>query len=324
MEADFNISVNGFKSEDDAKKVGQLVLDIIRALEERENLNISKLKLVLISYDFQAALESIASKYNYKSSVTYTNTKQAQAVGKVLSKLGDNGTYAEHAIILDVNFFAEYILADFSLDAEFISPIIHKLHHELVHIHERNIIKKLDVSLSIGSYDDALLMLATSAWSEYLANYMSSSTATENCISETLLTFEKTLDEIPNELSNLIYKYQTRQVNLEDMFQTVKSGISLLCNMCAYSFGYIHGTEIETKKYSPSLHELLENSDLSGSLLSLAEALGDLLDCLNNEGINNYQDFDKVQQCIENVYLDFGLRLERSGEDKLGLYVHVD
>ncbi|OUR84753.1 hypothetical protein A9Q75_01540 [Colwellia psychrerythraea] len=323
MEADLNISLNGFQSEDDANKVGHLALEIIRTLEKRENLNISKLKSILISYDFQSALDSIASKFNYKSDVTYTNTNQAQAVGKVLSNIGNNGTYSEHAIILDVNFFAGYILADFSLEAEFISPIIHKLHHELVHIHERNILKNLDVSMSVGGYDDALLMLATSAWSEYLANYMSSSTATKNCIDGTLLTFESALKEVPDELIDLIYKYQTGQVELGDMFQTVKSGISLLCNLCAYSFGYIHGIKIDTKKHYPSLHELLDKTDLSQILLPLAEALDSLTGRLSNDGIGNYRDFDSVQQCIENVYLYFGLRLERTGENKLDLYVHV-
>jgi hypothetical protein len=323
METDLNISLNGFQSEEDANKVGHLALDIMKTLEERENLNISKLKTVLISYDFQEALDSIASKFNYKSDVVYTNTSQAQAIGKVLSNTGENGTYSEHAIILDVNFFAGYILADFSLEAEFISPIIHKLHHELVHIHERNILKNLDVSMSIGGYDDALLMLATSAWSEYLANYMSSSTATKSCVDGTLLTFENALKEVPDELNSLIYKYQIRQVELGDMFDTVKSRISLLCNLCAYSFGYIHGLNIETKKYSSSLHDLLEKSDLSEVLLSLTEALRDLQGCLANGGINNYQDFGAVQECIQNVYLYFGLRLERTGENKLDLYVHV-
>lgn len=72
--------------------------------------------------------------------------------------------------------------------------VIHRIHHELVHVHEKNLLTCLAQNFTVNEYGSALLISATRAWSEYLANYMSSGSAPQ----ETIDLFLENLDTVVN------------------------------------------------------------------------------------------------------------------------------
>jgi hypothetical protein len=326
LEQDLSISLEGFNTEDDANNVGHTTQTVIKVLEEQYNLNISKLRKVIVSPDFPSALQRITSEYQHRLQSTYTNNDQARAIGKVISRIGKNKQQDEHALVLSFDFYGEWFLEDgsVSINESNIRPVLHRLHHELVHIHEKNTLIDLDQNKSIGNYDDALLMLATSAWSEYLANFESTPSAPDELVIETLETLEKVINQVPSEINSFVSKRKSDLIPLEEMHFAVKNRIKLIVNMYAYSHGYIHGMNINVQEQFSSLYVLLSESKLSKQFFALGESLLALKVVYEDEKLKEYDAFDEVTNAIESIYSTFGVMLERiTGEDGADLYIHI-
>ncbi|WP_249415670.1 hypothetical protein [Enterobacter hormaechei] len=67
LETDFKITLEGFTTEQEANNIGNFTLEAIRALTKNLNLDISKLKCVVVSYNFSEALQNVTSIYQHKS-----------------------------------------------------------------------------------------------------------------------------------------------------------------------------------------------------------------------------------------------------------------
>ncbi|GLS89088.1 hypothetical protein GCM10007916_01550 [Psychromonas marina] len=322
MENDLNISLQGFNNEDDAQKIGNLALEVIKALETEHQLNIVKLKKVVVSFDFPSALAQIAEEFNHQSLPTFTDSKQAIAIAQLLSKPADNGRLSEYALVLSISFFSEIITTDGAISFDNIAPIIHRIHHELIHVHEHNE-NSLDNSKIIDDYDDALLMTGKRAWSEYLANYMSSSTATDDCIHDVLNTLETVLSEVPIEIEDLVYRYQIKLLPLAEMHYKVTERIKLIANMYGYAQGYIQALDIDMEAHFPKLQHLQSSSKLASPLSDLGEAIDSIKAKFEEHGLDHYNDFNSATSAIAEMYSAFGLRIERNAKPNTGLYVHV-
>jgi len=326
LEQDLSISLEGFNTEDDANNVGYSTKTAIKVLEEQYSLNISKLRQVIVSADFPSALQNITSEYQHRLQSTYTNNDQARAIGKVISKIGKNKQQDEHALVLSFDFYSEWFQEDgsISINESNIRPVLHRLHHELVHIHEKNTLIDLDQNKSIGSYDDALLMLATSAWSEYLANFESTPSAPDELVIETLATLEKVINEVPSEINNFVSRRKSGLISIDEMHLAVKDRVKLIVNMYAYAHGYIHGMNINVQEQFLSLYVLLSESKLSKNFLALGESLLALKVVYDDGKLKEYNAFNEVTNAIESIYSTFGVMLERiAGEDGADLYIHI-
>ncbi|MFP1529278.1 hypothetical protein ACLB1R_33635 [Escherichia coli] len=73
LETDFKITLEGFATEQEANNIGNFTLEAIRALTKNLNLDISKLKCVIVSYNFSEALQKVTSSYQHKSPSSFTN-----------------------------------------------------------------------------------------------------------------------------------------------------------------------------------------------------------------------------------------------------------
>lgn len=323
MEDDLSISVQGFNNENSAKEIGNITLTVIKELETQHQLNIDKLKKVIITFDFSAGLAQIANDFNHKSLPTFTNNKQATAVAQLLSKTSDNGELSEYALVLSVSFFSEIINLDGSISLDNIAPLIHRTHHELAHVHEQNK-NSLDNSKLIDDYDHALLMTGKSAWSEYLANYISSSTATRDSIHDVLNTLEAVLNEVPIEIEDLIERYQTRLLSLDEMHFEVTKRIKLIANMHGYAQGYIQALDIDMETHFPKLKKLQSSSKLASPLSNLGKAITSIKIKFDEAGLHNFNVFDSATNAIAEMYLAFGVRIERNKKPNTGLYIHVN
>lgn len=322
MENDLNISIQGFNSKHVAKEIGNLTLEVIKALDNKYALDITKLRQVIISCDFPAALAKIASEFNHQSSPTFTNSKQATAIAQLLIKSSGSSQPLEYALVLCVNFFSDIINSDGSVSLDNVAPVIHRIHHELVHVHEMNI-NSLDQSRLIDDFDDAFLITSKSAWSEYLANCMSSPSATDDNINIVLNTLEVTLNDVPNEIEDLINNYQAGLLPLDTMYNSVSKRIRLIANMYGYAQGYIHTLDIDMDSHFPTLLKLLSSSKLAEQLSNLGEAFTSIKVKFDLSGLDDFDDFGLAKNAIISIYDSFGLRIERNIEPGMGLYIHV-
>jgi len=327
LEPDFNISLDGFNTEEEANQIGWLVLDATKSLAVRFNLDISKLKKAVISYNFAAALEKVTSEYNHELPSTFTDSKQGVAVAQLVSKVGSNGMSDEYTLVMSVEFFVEMFDENGKLDfnEKAFGPIIHRLHHELIHVDERNKLIGLDPAYRVNEYGEALLITATRAWSEYLANYMSSQTAPKEIIDDFLNNLKTVVDEVSEEIEMFVLKYKIHVITLDAMFFEVKKRVKLIINSYGYAIGYVHALKINLEEDYPDLVAAISNSKIKHPLSSLSESFDGLMSKYSGNNIESYEDFLDLTESVDALFKAFGLTLDCadwSGESRL--YIHVN
>ncbi|ECH1192566.1 hypothetical protein FUB01_05685 [Salmonella enterica subsp. enterica] len=327
LETDFKITLEGFATEQEANNIGNFTLEAIRALTENLNLDISKLKCVVISYNFSEALQKVTSTYQHKSPSSFTNSKQGAAVGQLVSKIGNDGLCEEYTLVLSIEFFVE-LFNDGSflkLKEEGYRAVIHRIHHELVHVHEKNLLTCLAQNFTVNEYGSALLISATRAWSEYLANYMSSGSAPQETIDLFLENLDTVVNEVSDEIEKLIWSYKLDNISLNEMYFEVKKRIRLIINSYAYAMGYIHSLNINIEEYDPKLALTLSNSTIRYQLSELGIAFQNLYGKFNDQHITGFDDYREITLVIDEIFKQFGLVLECpdwSGDCEL--YIHVN
>lgn len=327
LENDFKITLEGFATEEEANNIGNFTLEAIRALSKKLNLEISKLKCVVISYNFSEALQNVTSSYLHKSPSSFTNSKQGAAVGQLVSKIGSNGLCEEYTLVLSIDFFVE-LFNDGSFlkfNEEGYPAVIHRIHHELVHVHEKNLLTCLDQKFTVNEYGDALLISATRAWSEYLANYMSSRTAPQETINLFLENLDTVVNEVSDEIEKFIWSYKNDNISLDMMYLEAKKRIKLIINSYAYAIGYVHSLDININEYNPKLALTLSTSKINNQLSELGVAFENLYAKFNDQHINGFDDYREITVAIDGIFKQFGLVLEcPDWSSNAGLYIHVN
>ncbi|EAA3871541.1 TPA: hypothetical protein O7W08_002080 [Salmonella enterica] len=327
LETNFEITLEGFATEEEANNIGRFTLEAIRALNNNLNLEISKLKCIVISYNFSEALQNITSTYQHKSPSSYTNSKQGAAVGQLVSKIGNDGLCEEYTLVLSIEFFAE-LFNDGSflkLNEEGYRAVIHRIHHELVHVHEKNLLTCLAQNFTVNEYGSALLISATRAWSEYLANYMSSGSAPQETIDLFLENLDTVVNEVSDEIGKLIWDYKRYNTPLSEMYLEVKKRIRLIINSYAYAMGYVHSLNINIKEYDPKLSLTLSNSKIRYQLSELGIAFQNLYGKFNDQHITGFDDYREITIVISEIFKQFGLVLEcPDWSSDCELYIHVN
>ncbi|WP_037027009.1 hypothetical protein [Psychromonas aquimarina] len=323
MEQDLTISLEDFASETDANSLGNAVMSAIRALHKQHQLDLTGLKIILISFDFASALKKVTEGYGHISPSSFTDSKQAIAIAQLVTK----GAREEFTLVLGIDFFFEWFNNDgrCEIREDNISVVLHRIHHELIHIHEKNVLAQLDASLLIDAYDDALLMSATRSWSEYLANLKSASSAPEETVDLFLEQLDTIIKEVPNEIESLVRKYQYRLILLDEMYIAVKDRIKLISNSYAYAFGYVDAFGIDLESSFPEITKSLKESQLSDTLQQLGISFKVVTESYEQGFIESYDAFDEIVKVIDSMFKVFGLTLERTQSDNgIGLYIHVE
>ncbi|WP_174865288.1 hypothetical protein [Pectobacterium polaris] len=327
LETDFKITLEGFATEEEANNIGNFTLEVIRTLNSNLNLDLSKLKCVVVSYNFSEALQNVTSIYQHKSPSSFTNSKQGVAVGQLVTKIGSDGQCEEYTLVLSIDFFVE-LFNDGSflkLNEEGYRVIIHRIHHELVHVHEKNLLTCLAQNFTVNEYGDALLISATRSWSEYLANYMSSGSVPQETIDLFLDNLDTVVNEVSDEIEKLILSYKNYNISLNEMYLETKKRIKLIINSYAYAIGYVHSLNINVNEYDPKLALTLSNSKIRNQLSELGVAFQNLYEKFNNQHITGFDDYREITIVIDEIYKQFGLVLEcPDWSGNYGLNIHVN
>lgn len=325
LEPDFSVSVEGHFEEGEAQRLGKFAFDVTKALAEGCKLNISKLKKIVISPDFASALQKVTSEYNHKAPSSFTQSKQATAAGQLVTKTGPDGQPEEFTLVLSTSFFValfneegRYVASD-----EGVKIALHLLHHELIHVHEKNTLTCLLGGFNINEYGDALLISSTRVWSEYFANFMASTSVQQETVNDFLDNLLAVLNEVPLEIEKLVLSYAERDLPLDEMYFEVKKRIRLIVNSYGYAFGYVDGVGIDLSVYFPELATALSGSKLSKPLGKLYDALRELMVKYKNNDIEGYDDFSELSEAIDSIFTSFGLTLTCADMTTVNAEFHI-
>ena len=256
MDANINIDVYGL-SEISSLLIAENILSIIKRFD---NLDLRRLHNIVITDELDKELSLGSSSFrNFSDSLAY-----ARVV--VVPKDDD----FELVIIIRTDFSVNLIEENVnSMNHSKYLNALHVLHHELCHVHDYNqridIFKEKFLQTHTDGKDILLYPLAELCWSEYMANYMSSSSAKKcDMPKDVIASFETLLRETRIQIDTQIETFRTDN-DIKSLLLFVKANISNLIKSASYVLGYTHGMQKDLYSINPQLHELLRESYFSSS-----------------------------------------------------------
>ena len=321
MEPDFQISVKGLP-EDIALNVGSTIAEIIKAFKKNGNLDFRRMHSIVVASDFAGELAELSTKIASGNKITHTNEDYAVAVAKVM--IIPNGDEFEIRPILSAQYAAALVPeGSEGYDADNFYYILHLLHHELCHVHDDN--KKIDVfhELMLKHHykgkDMFIRPLSEICWSEYIANVLSSKTATDTNLKDIVISFEdavkRTKSDIDSEI--LLYRYHA---DLEKLLDIFKRNGEFLVKMAAYTMGYMDGLGVMLEELSLEASEIISGSYFQSTWEAMHEALKEMRS-VYPEGWKDLSIYNKLSNVLENYYDKMGLILSTTEDG--GTYVDI-
>jgi hypothetical protein len=313
MEPDLQISVKGLP-EDLALNIGNTIAGIIKAFKEvDENLDFRRMHRIVVTADFAGELAELSTPTSSSGDqITHTNEDYAVAVAKVMAI--PNGDKFEFLPIINAQYAAALAPEDAEgYDSDNFKYILHLLHHELCHVHDGN--KKIDAldNLILTQHkgkDTFIIPLSSSCWSEYIANFLSSKTATNANLKDTVTSLEdavkRTKGVIDNEI--LLYRYHG---DLGKLIAIFKRHGEFLVKSAAYTLGYMDGLGVTLEELSPEASKIILGSYFESTWKAMHEALKEM----RKSYPENWKDssiYNSLSVVLENYYDKMGLILSNT------------
>jgi hypothetical protein len=238
-----------------------------------------------ISKDVVNSLESILKEFSFLDfrrfndiKITPTLEKDVDSLINSNKKLFQNNynknenTYAVILTIPKENDF-ELVLV---LKSDFIKNIVqnhdnqeykdtfHIIHHELAHIHDNN--KKIDIFKELMLYssykgiDSITYSIAQTCWSEYIANYLSSSSAQDTQYPLMMAkSFAKKIKETKQNIKTELLAYKINK-DRDDLLLSSIEQVESLLKSASYLIGYLHGLNLTLAELDERIDYLVDVS----------------------------------------------------------------
>jgi len=284
------------------------VIESIRELIELfDFLDLRRFEQIIISEDVNEEVNLI-TKSNHK--------KDSSIYAKVITDTNDE--HIDIILILNKNF-------SLTLNKKINEEItyrnsLHVFHHELAHIHDYN--KKIDVfqeqmiNTKYHGVEAITFPLAQVCWSEYIANFISSSSTTIN--SFPLLTAEtlaSLIISMAKEIRTKIMVYKSNK-NRTDVFEDVKRQIEKTLKTAAYLLGYLHGLNITLVQLSDKIDYVVSKSSFKETWETMSHELT-VMRSLYPHGWDNIRIYNNLAMCFCDYYKDIGLILKENENKEL-------
>ncbi|XOB60770.1 hypothetical protein ACMC56_09140 [Campylobacterota bacterium DY0563] len=201
--------------------------------------------------------------------------------------------------------------------------LFHILHHEFAHIHDNN--KKIDAFKNIIKdqkyigVNSITYPIAEVCWSEYIANYISSSSAIKTdypiSFANSLLYKVDKLKDIKTQLT--AYKINNSR---EDLIQLSIKQIESVLKSASYLIGYLNGLNINLNQLDCFLALELEKTDFIETFTNLTYELNSVHHLYPN-GFINLNIYNNLASLIKEYYKILGIHLfEEDNVLKINLY----
>jgi len=197
---------------------------------------------------------------------------------------------------------------------------LHIFHHELAHVHDYN--KKIDVfekHMIAGEYQGIQMItypLAEVCWSEYIANFISSSST--NLKSFPILTAEilaQLVMSITKDIKTKMMVYKSNK-NRIDIIEDIKKDVEKTIKTAAYLLGYLHGLNITLAELSDEIDFQISKSRFKDTwdLMSFQLSSMRIVYPYGWERLRIYED---LADCFRSFYKDIGLTLKENEKKEL-------
>lgn len=243
---DLNIRINGFNDENSSQ-----IIDLVsKIFKEFSSLDLRRLSFVLITTEFEKEVKTLTKQHS-----PFTNNHlRTISIAKVLTQKKENDF--EMILVLSSTILTQLLKND--------KNSIHIIHHELGHIHDNNkkidIFKELMLHQHYQGIDSITFPLAENCWSEYMANFISSSSAKELELPKKIATsFGETIKEVEFNLKTEVLAYQSNR-NRDDLLYSMKHHVEFLLKSASYVLGYMHGLNLRLVELSDEADYILETS----------------------------------------------------------------
>lgn len=311
MEPDFQISVKGLP-EDIVPFISNSFVEIIRAFKKsNEKLDFRRMHRIVVTTDIAGELADLSTKTASGKQITFTDEDYAVAIAKVM--IIPNGDEFEIYPILNAQFFLPVLFTEDNekYDYDQFKYILHALHHELCHVHDDN--KRIDafhesmLKLRYKGKDKFIRPLSEICWAEYIANFLSSTSATDTIIKDFVTNFEEAIKRTKTDVDNeiLLYRYHGDLDKLLGIFQ--RHG-EFLVKMAAYILGYMDGLGVNLEKLSLEASKIISDSYFEATFNDMHRVLKEMRS-VYPEGWKDLSIYNKLSYVLENYYDKMGLIL---------------
>lgn len=307
MQRNINIDVYGL-SEISSLLIAENILNIVDSFKK---LDLRRLHNVIITDEFE--------KTHVLKSNEFKDFTNSLSYAKVVILPKDNDF--EFIIIIRTDFAMNLIEENInSINHSKYLNALHVLHHELCHVHDYN--KCIDifhhnfVGVRKTGKEMILYPLAQTCWGEYIANYLSSSSAKKCELPR------KTIDSFMNQIIDSKTKIDKHIANfrvdkdIKSLLLFVKSNIEDLVKSSAYVLGYMHGMNKNIKISFPELDELISESYFYYSW----NYLNDVLINMKKDYPQNWDEetiFDNLMYGFDKLYVRLGIKLTENDKHEL-------
>lgn len=308
-----NIKINGL-NDNTSLKVVDAITDII---EQFSYLDFRRFENIIITSHFQRDIESLTSSNKSVFKNMYIASNDTLAVVLTVPKNDD----FELVLVIKSNFITNIIKDP---EEQGYKDALHILHHELAHIHDNN--KKIDIFkdlMKTSSYhgiDSIIYPIAEECWSEYIANYISASSAVETDFPHQMAkTLISKINETSFNIKTQLLAFKINKQRTDLLFISIEQVKSLI-KTAAYLQGYLHG-------FGMTLEELDYDADYDlecSYFKDIWEAMQFELHSIKQiypDGIININIYKNLASYIEGFYNQMGIVFvkENSGEIQIHL-----
>lgn len=245
---DLKIQINGLDDRDSET----LVNEITELLKEFSALDLRRFDSIIITENFERDIESITTKSMALFKNRYLSRKKTLAKVITLPHEGD----FKFVMVLRSSYARNFLPYDDNVMTY--KDAVHVFHHELGHIHDNN--NKIDhfkedMKNSTYKGKQALLYpIAEVCWSEYIANYISSSSAHDSLMPEIVAnSLEVAIKEKEHNIKTMVNVFRSNRTR-GDLLHAIKDEVESLLKTASYVIGYMHGM-------NKTLEELSYDSD---------------------------------------------------------------
>ena len=299
MSNSIEIDVYGL-SEVSALLIAENILNIIKTFKK---LDLRRLHNIIITDEFE--------KNHILKSNEFKDFSNSLSYAKVVIIPKDNDY--EFLIIIRTDFAMNLI--DENMDSinhiKYLNAV-HVLHHELCHVHDYN--KCIDIfrgnffGVNKVGKDMILYPLSQLCWSEYIANYLSSSSARKcNMPQKTIDSFIMQIDNTKIKIDKRIANFRVDK-DVRSLLLSVKSSIEDLVKSSAYVLGYVHGMNKDLKKAYPALDKLINESYFCYTW----SYLNDVLENMRKNYPNGWDEDNVLENLMygfDKLYVRLGVKL---------------
>jgi hypothetical protein len=315
MELDLNINIKGAIEEGFARRIGKIILEAIRAFEElNKDIDFRRMHRIIVTSDYAGELEAL-SLNPQSTEPRYTNEEYAIGIAQVRT-IPRDGSF-EFVPVINAAIAASLVQDnEEGYNSDPFRNTLHLLHHELCHVHDNN--KKLDAISNMypdDPKDEYLLPIADKCWTEYIANILSSDTATLDSIGMVCENFIDAVKRTKDEIDNEICEYRLHH-DLDSYIAIFQRHGHFLVKSAAYVMGFMDGLETSLEKLSAEASECLKGSYFENTWNKMHDALRNMRKLYPGQW-KDLSAYDELRDVLDSYYADMGMILSVTSDGQL-------